>query len=215
MQMMEWHDDPKNFGALSDHWRRLAAAPSREAAWWRFALAPLLRDQGKSASPLPPLTYVTQVSAGSIFAMSSTPVKRVMRPVLYDHLVHGRVIVLVNLFSTSNLSLLKAFQIGGVPCASPSCKGGAGGWDTEPLGWSTETRAPLEYIDKSGVSNGCSIVRGRCNTCGATFLCTDPVVCARLPEPVCASHLLTSLHFTSLAHSTLTLALTLTLSPRP
>jgi hypothetical protein len=162
---LEWFDEEKNFSTISQRWRDLPPAPSREAAWWRFALAPLLLDQGVHRTPLPPLTYTTKIiSAGSIFAMDTEPIVRMLRPVLYEHLVHGRVAVLVNFFSESHMQLFKAFQIGGVPCSSPSCKGRAmGGWDTEALGWSTETRAPLEYIDKFGVSNGTSIMRGRCN----------------------------------------------------
>jgi len=173
---MEWRDDAKNFGVISQAWRNLAAAPSREVAWWRFALAPRLILHGARRTPLLPLSYVSKVGAERIFAIALAPIVRVVRPVLYDHLVHERVIAIVNFWSDSHRNLLLAFQIGGVPCASPACKGGAKGWDTGPGAGAPDTRAPLEYIDKAGVSSGASIMRGRCKTCGMAFLCTDAVV---------------------------------------
>ena len=77
----------------------------------------------------------------------STTLKRIARPVLYDHLAFKRTGVIVNFASKSHQDLLCSFQLRRVPCANPECKGGEDGWDTEPVGWCHETRAPLTYID--------------------------------------------------------------------
>ena len=84
-----------------------------------------------------------------------------LRPILYNHIVVGRKVWVVNFFTAGHLSLLKRCAIGGVPCSNPLCAGGAGGWDTEPVGWSTDTAPPLTLIDESGVSNPGSVMRAR------------------------------------------------------
>lgn len=52
------------------------------------------------------------------------------------------------------------------------------------MGWSTETRAPLTYIDAEGVPNPVSIMKMKCLKCETAFLCTHPIVLERLPEPL-------------------------------
>jgi hypothetical protein len=107
------------------------------------------------------------------------------RPDLYNYVTHGLHVLVVNWATCYNMQLLSDAGFSALPCGNPQCSGHEGHWDTKPLRWQHNITPPSVYIDSLGRPHPVDAMQQHCNTCGANYLHTSPVLLDRLLHMQC------------------------------
>ena len=102
------------------------------------------------------------------------------RPNLYDHVIDGTSVVVINLATAKAHEICQQAGIGSLPCGSSRCFGRDGCWSTKPVSWQHENAAPSVFVDENGRACPMDVARSKCEVCNVSFYHTDPVVLGRL-----------------------------------
>ena len=188
MQAASWVKvkEEQAFAIEESIWPAKVELTEREALWHRRELSACMRGILPSSLPSTCKGFTITIDQETILRRGSSSASIAsdlrQRPNLYNFIVSGQRMHVINFATKEHTLRLKEHGIGGVPCGNPHCSGKGGAWNTSPLRWSCKTAGAAILVGESGMPEPMICCISKCDDCGQPFSHTNPVTLRRLVD---------------------------------